>query len=415
MAALAWLSRVRLVSLCCAKAELMNRRIFLMASGATALAQTPNNRVNLGLIGSGGRGRRVMSEFKRDPGLNVHAVCDVYEPNLERGLSEAGSGAKAYRNYKQLLEDPDIDAVLIASPEHWHHQMTLDAMAAGKDVYVEKPLCHTPEEGKELVEAARKSKQIIQVGMQRRSYNLYQEARDLRRRGRIGTVRMVRTFWLNNRSGVRDAKFEGPLDWKQWIGPAADRDVPKSRDAVHFFNWRHLSAYAGGIVIDQGAHIYDSIHMIMDAGYPTAVNASAGKARVVGNDMPQSVVVIAEYPEDFLAVFTINYHAMKYEQRADQLNAYDGDLARMDIGREFLRIYDKDAPHKPAMSKEQPGGFNQATIDHVANFLDSVSTRKQPNAPIEKGFQAALILQLANRSLETGRKVTWDAKRLEAG
>ena len=391
----------------------MNRRLFLMASATGALAQSPNKRVNLGLVGAGGRGRRVMSEFKRDSDLNVQSVCDVYEPNLERGLSEAGSETKAYRNYKQLLEDPDVDAVLIATPEHWHHRMTLDAIAAGKDVYVEKPLCHTPEEGKEIVEAVGRSKQIVQVGMQRRSYNLYQEARDLRRRGRIGDVRMVRTYWLNNRPSIREGKFEGALDWEQWRGPSGERGAPTSRDAVHFFNWRHLSTYSGGIVIDQGAHIYDSIHMIMDAGYPTAVNASAGPARVEGNDMPQSVVVVAEYPEDFLAVFTINYHAMQYERRADQLNSYDGDLARMDIGREFLRIYDRHAPHKPVFAKEQPGGFNQATIDHVANFLDSVRTRKQPNAPVEKGFQAALILQLANRSIETGRKMRWDAERLE--
>lgn len=392
----------------------MDRRIFLMASSAAAMAQTPSDRIRLGLIGAGGRGRRVTSEFKRDGNLEVAAACDVYEPNLERGLSELGPGLKSYRDYRKLLDDPDIDVVLIATPEHWHHRMTLDAMAAGKDVYVEKPLCHTPEEGKELVEAQRKSDRIVQVGMQRRSYNLYQEARDLRREGRIGTCRMVRTYWLNHRLTATARAFEGSLDWEQWLGPAAERLSSNEPDPTMFFNWRHVSAFAGGIVIDQGAHIYDSIHMIMDAGYPTAVNASACKGHVEGVDQPESVVVIAEYPEDFLAVFTINYAAMRYEQRADQLNAYDGDLARMDIGREFLRIYDRDAPQTAAVAKEQPGGFAQATIDHVANFLDCVRTRKTPNAPMEKGFQAALILQLANLSIEQGRKIRWDAEKLEA-
>jgi len=199
----------------------INRRIFLLSSTtAAALAQSPSDRVTLGLIGAGGRGRRVMTEFKRDPDLKVHAVCDVYEPNLESGLSAAGPGTKAYRNYKQLLDDKDIDAVLIATPEHWHHRMTLDAMAAGKDVYVEKPLCHTPEQGRELVEAQRNSDRVVQVGMQRRSYNLYQEARDLRREGRLGTVRMVRTYWLNSRTVPRRAEFKGPIDWDQWVGPA---------------------------------------------------------------------------------------------------------------------------------------------------------------------------------------------------
>jgi predicted dehydrogenase len=181
----------------------MNRRIFLMASSSAAMAQSPAKRLNFGLIGAGGRGRNVMLQFKEDPGVNIAAVCDVYEPNLERSLSAAGGGAKAYRNYKQLLDDKEIDIVLIASPEHWHHRMVLDALAAGKDIYIEKPLCHSPEEGKELVEAQRNSKQIVQVGMQRRSYKLYQEARDLRRAGRMGTVRMVRSYWLNTQSKSR--------------------------------------------------------------------------------------------------------------------------------------------------------------------------------------------------------------------
>lgn len=349
-----------------------------------------------------------MTEFQRHPDLQVHAVCDVYEPNLERGLSEAGRGVKAYRNYKQLLDDKDIDVVLIATPEHWHHRMTLDAMAAGKDVYVEKPLCHTPREGRELVEAQRESDRIVQVGMQRRSYNLYLEARDLRRAGRLGAVRMVRTYWLNSRTAPRRTPFAGPIDWEQWLGPAPK--VPK--DALRFFNWRSIADYSGGIVQDQGAHIYDSIHMIMDAGYPKTVNASALKPHVEGMDQPESVVVIAEYPEDFMAIFTINYNAMVYDRRADQLNAYDGDRARMDIGREFLRVYDRESPDRASIEKEQPGGFNQATIDHVMNFLECVRSRAVPHAPIEKGFQAALILQLANISIRQGRKVNWNAETL---
>ena len=161
----------------------MNRRVFLIASSSAALAQTPSEKLNLGLIGAGGRGRRVMTHFKENPAVRAHAVCDIYEPNLERGLSAAGPGTKAYRDYKELLADTDIDIVLIASPEHWHHQMVLDALAAGKDVYVEKPLCHTPEEGVEMIRAEKGSGRIVQVGMQRRSYNLYHEARELREAG----------------------------------------------------------------------------------------------------------------------------------------------------------------------------------------------------------------------------------------
>ena len=389
----------------------MNRRLFLMASGGAALAQSPADRISLGVIGLGGRGRNVALEFRKDPALAVRALCDVYEPRLEAALSQFGPGVAAYRDYRRLLDDPEVDVVLIATPEHWHHRMTLDALAAGKDIYVEKPLCHTPEEGKELVEAVRASDRIVQVGMQRRSYDLYQQARDLRRQGRLGTVRMVRSYWLNHMLEPRRQRFEGAIDWPQWLGPAAGAAAP---NPLHFFNWRHLSRYAGGIVIDQGAHIYDAIHMILDLGYPSAVNASACSGHVEGVDQPESVVVVAEYPEEVLAVFTINYAAMKYPPPIDQLNSYDGDAARMDVGREFVRIYDQADPATPAVAREDPGGFGSATTAHVANFLECVRTRQEPTAPIEKGFQAALVLQLANRSLEQGRRIRWDRERLTA-
>ncbi len=387
----------------------MDRRLFLMASSNAALAASPADQMRVALIGSGGRGRSVMGRFRRHTDITIAGVCDVYEPNLERGLADAGGGARAYRNYAQLLDNKEIDVVIIASPEHWHHRMLLDAIAAGKDVYIEKPLCHTPEEGAEMVQAVRASDRIVQVGMQRRSHGLYHQARDLRRRGVLGAVRMVRTYWLNTGLTPPKRKFEGPLDWEQWQGPAKTR-VPK--DPAIFFDWRTRSDYAGGIVIDQGAHIFDSIHMIMDAGYPTAVNASAGRVHKPGADTPESVVVAAEYPEDFVAVFTINYAAMRYTKGLDQLNAYDGDLARMDLGREFLKIYPGEDPLKPSLEENQPGGFSQATTDHVNNFIDAVRSRKQPSAPIEIGFQAALILQLGNLSLQHGKRIGWNPQKM---
>src|ERR1700704_257662 len=177
----------------------LDRRTFMFAGGGALVTQAaPSDRIVLGVIGSGGRGTFVMTVFQKDSAVSVGAICDVYEPNLEKGLSTAskgGSHPKAYRNYKQLLADKDVQAVLIATPEHWHHQMVLDALAAGKDVYVEKPLCQTPEQGKELVEAEKKSKNIVQVGMQRRSYDLYLDARKIVAAGTLGNIRMVRGWW----------------------------------------------------------------------------------------------------------------------------------------------------------------------------------------------------------------------------
>ncbi len=389
----------------------MNRRMFILAgSSMLAVQAAPSDQVNLGVIGAGSRGTFVMGVFQKDPTLRVGAICDVYEPNLERGLSTAskvdGNHPKQYRNYKELLADKDIQAVLIATPEHWHTQMVLDALAAGKDVYVEKPLCQTPEEGVRLVDAEKKSKNIIQVGMQRRSYDLYLEGRDIVKSGKLGNVRMVRSWWLNNYLGSEPAtKLEGKLDWEQWQGPATRRPF----DANRFRNWRLYSDYAGGIVADQGAHVFDGIHLLMSAGYPVAVNASAGKVHKKGVDTPESVVAIAEYAEDFIGVFSINYAAMQYKSRNDQLNQLDGDAARMDIGREDLKVFMKGAEEEPAAVGHSPKGFGYATDLHVQNFLECVRTRKTPTAPMHVAFQAALVVQMANMSLKQGRRMRWNA------
>jgi predicted dehydrogenase len=391
------------------------RRTFLVsATGAFAAhAAAPSDQVMLGVIGSGGRGTFVMTVFQKDPALRVSAICDVYEPNLENAISQAsktpGTHPKVYRNYRELLADRDVQAVLIATPEHWHYQMVLDALAAGKDVYVEKPLCQTPEQGVALVEAERKTKQIVQVGMQRRSYDLYKDGREIVAGGKLGAVRMVRTWWLNNYLGSAPAtKLAGPLDWEQWQGPAPRRALDPDR----FRNWRLYSDYAGGIVADQGAHIFDGIQMLMGAGFPAAVTAAAGKPHKQGVDQPESVVAIAEYPEDFVGVFTVNYAAMPYKSRNDQLNQLDGDQGRMDIGREELKVFLKGAEEQAAIEKKSEKGFGWATDLHVQNFLECVRTRKTPTAPMKLAFQAALVVQMANLSLKQGRRMRWTGDKV---
>ena len=393
------------------------RRTFVLTgAGAGALAAwaiPPSDQIALGVIGSGSRGTFVMGVFQKDPALKVEAICDVYEPNLENAVSTAakipGTHPKVYRNYKELLADKDVQAVLIATPEHWHYQMVLDALAAGKDVYVEKPLCQTPEQGIAMIEAERNSKQIVQVGMQRRSYDLYHEGRAIVASGKLGNVRMVRSWWLNNYVNSQPAtKLAGPLDWEQWQGPATRHAL----DADRFRNWRFYSDYAGGIVADQGAHVFDGIHMLMSAGFPSAVTAAANKPHKAGVDQPESVVVIAEYPEDFLGIFTVNYAAMQYQSRNDQLNQLDGNLARMDIGREELKVFLKGSEDRPAIEKKSEKGFGWATDLHVQNFLQCVRTRQTPTAPMRLAFQAALVVQLANLSLKNGRKMRWSGSKV---
>jgi predicted dehydrogenase len=388
----------------------MKRRTFLLGGSGLLITAAPSDQLVLGVIGSGGRGTAVMKVFQSHAEVKVGAICDVYEPNLEHAISVAmkdGSQPKAYRNYKDLLADKDIQAVLIATPEHWHFQMVIDAIAAGKDIYVEKPLCRTPEEGVALIQAEKTSKCVIQVGMQRRSYDLYLTARKVVASGTLGQVRMVRSWWLNNSlQAKRVITLEGKLDWEQWQGPAERRAFDPNR----FRNWREYSEYSGGIVADQGAHVFDGIHLLMNATYPLAVNSSAGRVHKERVDTPESVAVIAEYPEDFLAVFTINYAAMRYNPRNDQLNQLDGDQARLDIGREDFKIYRQGAEERPELTQHSERGFGYATDLHVANFLECVKTRQTPTAPMRLGFQAALVVQMANMALKQGRRLRWNAK-----
>jgi predicted dehydrogenase len=217
---------------------------------------------------------------------------------------------------------------------------------------------------------------------------------------------MVRGWWLNNYlNNPRTEKLGGPLDWEQWQGPIANK---RPLDPDVFKNWRNYAEYAGGIIADQGAHVFDGIHLLMSASYPLAVTAAAGKPHRPGFDTPESVVVTAEYPEDFIGVFTLNYAAMKYMSRNDQMNHLDGDKARMDIGRETCRVYRAGEEETVAVEKRSEKGFGWATDLHVQNFLECVRTRKRPTAPMALGFQAALVVQLANLSLKHGRRVRWN-------
>ena len=389
---------------------MLNRRTFLASTaGLSVLSAAPSDTVRLGVIGTGGRGTFVMAAFQRNPAVRVVAVCDVYEPNLERGIAAAstnGQKPRACRRYAELLNDKDVDAVLIATPEHWHYQMVVDALAAGKDIYVEKPLCHTPEQGAKLVAAEKASKQIVQCGMQRRSYDLFLNAKQIMDSGAPGKVRMVRSWWVNNYLGSEKVtKLDGKLDWDQWQGPAPERPFDPDR----FRNWRYYSDYACGIVADQGAHVFDGIHMLMGSGPPLSVTASAGKPHRPEFDTPESVTVAARYPEDYLAVFTINYAGMKYKPQHDQLNQFDGDEARLDVGREDLSLYLQGSDEKPSQTYKSERGFGYATDLHVANFVDSIRSRKKTTAPMALGFQATLVVQMANLSLKHGREIRWDS------
>jgi len=392
----------------------MQRRTFLAVTAASTPILGANEQIRIGVIGSGGRGRLLTSEFK-EIGAGMVAVCDVYEPNLQAGLKVASTGAKPYGNYKRLLEDKSIDAVIIATPDHWHARMAIDAVEAGKDVYVEKPMAHTIGEGFRLIEAVRRTRRVLQVGTQRRSFDLFQEAKRVMDSGEVGDVRLVNSWWLNHAGALRQRKLEGKLDWQQWLGSAPKREL----DPLRFFNWYWFWDYSGGLMVGQAAHVIDAIHWLMNSSHPAAVTCSAGRANLDGAEVPETTTMAIEYPENYLAVFTLGYKAMRYNLFNDQLKQFHGSKARFDVGRESYALYPQSSAleMKPTLEVKRPSSFGPATRAHIRNFLDCIRSRKDPNATVEMGQSTSIVLCMAMDSLRKGRRLRWNqaARRVEVG
>ena len=379
-----------------------------LTSAAAAAAQAAGDRIRAGIIGAGGRGQYHVAQFK-EVGAEMAAVCDVYEANLQAGLKAASTGAKGYTNYKKMLEDKSLDAVVIATPDHWHAQMTIDAVEAGKDVYVEKPMVHKIEEGFRVIEAVRRTKRVVQVGMQRRSYDVFQEAKQIVDSGVLGEVRLVNSWWLNYQAGLRQNALKGNLDWRQWLGSAPKHEM----DPLRFFNWYYFWDYSGGLMVGQAAHVIDAIHWMMNSKFPIAVTCTGGRTNLEGAEVPDTTSMAIEYPENYLAVFTLGYKAMRYHFSNDQLKQFHGSKARFDVGREGYALYPQstELDMKPSKVVRRPGTFEPATRAHIRNFLECIRTRRDPNATVEMGQSTAVVLCMAMEALRKGRRMRWDAAR----
>ncbi len=362
----------------------------------------------VGVIGAGGRGRFLIEQFK-EVGATIAAVCDVYEPNLQRGIAAASTGASSFADYRKLLEDRSLEAVVIATPDHWHARMAIDAVEAGKDVYLEKPLAHSIDDGFALTSAVRRTRRILQVGTQRRSSELFHRARQYAAPAELGDVRLVTSLWLNRQSGLSRQALEGRLDWKQWLGSAPERPV----DATRFFNWYYFWDYSGGLLVGQAAHIVDAIQWYMNSREPSAVTCTGGRVNLEGAEVPETASLAIEYPENYLATFTIGYQAMRYHPYNDQLIQFHGSKARLDLGRErYALIKASEAIDlKPSVEVSEPGSFGPATRAHIRNFLECIRTREEPNAPVEAGQATNIVLCMALESLHTGKRLRWNAQR----
>ncbi|MBM3763563.1 MAG: Gfo/Idh/MocA family oxidoreductase [Acidobacteria bacterium] len=384
----------------------MDRRTLLAGAASYQRILGANDRPMLGWIGAGGRGRFLAGEFK-EIGFPIPAVCDVYQPNLEAGLKLASPGAKGFQDYRRLLDDKSIDAVVVATPDHWHAPMVIDAVNAGKDVYVEKPLCHTIEEGYRMVDAVRANKRVLQVGTQRRSSPIFIEAKSVIDSGVLGDVRLVTSWWLNHQASLNPAQLQGDLDWKAWLGSAPDRPV----DAQRFFNWYYYYDYSGGLIIGQAAHIFDAIQWFMNSKAPLAVTTAGGQLNLKGAEIPDTATVVLEFADNYMANFTLGYKAMRYHSSQDQMKQFHGNKARLDVNREgWWLVPESTTPElKPSRQHVEPGNFARATRDHIRNFLDCIRSRKDPNATVENGLSTAIALVMTMESLRQGRRVRFDA------
>jgi predicted dehydrogenase len=377
-----------------------------MTAAASMRVAGANNRVRAGLIGSGLRGQYLTGKFV-EFGAEVAAVCDVYQPNLAAGLGKAQPGATGYTDYRKMLEDKSLDAVIIATPAHWHAAMLIAAVEAGKDVYQEKPMALRVADSQRMVEAARSHRRVVQVGTQRRSNPLFEEAAAILQSGAAGEVRLVNAWWYNTRKAVDSRPLEGKLDWDMWLGPAPKRPF----DPARFRDWQYFDDYAGGLMCEQGAHIIDAIQMLMKSTFPVAVTCAAGRPAVEGAEFPETTVLSVQFPENYLAVFTCGYKAMRYAFSLDQMKQFNGSLARFDVSREAYALYPQteSVEMPPSRRKQALGSFERSSGAHVSNFLDCVRSRQDPHATVEMGMYTSIVLSMALESLRTGRRIRWDA------
>jgi predicted dehydrogenase len=374
---------------------------------APASAVGANDRVRVGVIGTGGRARGLMRNLKELPGQEIVAVSDVYEPRmLEAAEITAGKAVKV-ADYRRILDDKDVDAVLIGAPDHWHKAMTLEALAAGKDIYLEKPVSHSLEEGEEMVNAVEASKQVVQTGTQQRSWDHWILGKQIVDSGKLGRVTFVNTYWYQLATDAPLPVVDvAKLDWKRWLGPAPDQPF----DAERFLRWRHFKHFGGGMLTDLLTHWIDVVHWYMGVEAPITASTVARSYRMKSWEWPDAVTATLEYPSDFMVTHTGSYGSSIDDGGLE----FRGDLATLKIDRERLLVF-KDGP-RPSGWRNTPEpeihvrSLGDGSISHLRNWLDCIRSRRTPNASMRVGHQAVRAAHIANAAMTLGAPVRYDAK-----
>jgi len=396
----------------------ITRRQFLKKAGATAAAAAvvgpmflpqgaigANDRIVMGIIGCGGMGSADLQYFRANPEVEFAAVCDVDHNRLEEAVDKAGGKATPYSDFRKLLERKDIDAVIVATPDHWHALPTILACETGKDVYVEKPLATSIGEGRAMVNAARRYGRVVQTGTQQRSGAHFQRAVELVRSGHIGKVTLCRAWNVDNElpDGIGNPPDCSPppeLDYDMWLGPAPERPYNPNRSHYHF---RFFWDYAGGKITDWGTHLIDILHWGMGVDAPLAVSASGGKYVIPDN---------RETPDTMEAVFDCPGFTLVYSYRGANGYPMDGhDYGMQFHGTKGTLFIDRSGfkvtPDEDQCEAISSGGSPQ-NEPNVRNFLDCVKSRARPTCDVEITHRSTTASHLGNIALLTGRKIHWD-------
>ncbi len=415
----------------------VTRRDFSKVAGlATALSYSrifgANDRIRMGYIGLGNRGDQVHDAFLEHGDAQTVAICDLRGDYLDLAAKKSRGTPRRYADYKKLLEDKDVDSVVIATPDHWHALMFVDACAAGKDVYVEKPLSLTVAEGRKMVETADRTKRVVQVGIQRRSAKSLQEAAEFVRSGGIGHVTVAKGYHLQNEwpNGIGNAPDSAPPNekiWDQWLGPAPK--VPYNKNRM-FYDFRWFYSYSGGQVTNFGVHYMDMLRWCLGKDAPRAVTVMGGKYAVKDNrEIPDTLEALWEFDGPSLMVFsqynansaggnsqgsemelrgtkgTMYLHSNRWEVVPEKVTEANVP-ARTPVDRVTEKGY--GASKKAVIEPKSARGIAD-TAFHTRNFLDCVKTRAKCNCDVLTGHQSTAATLIANVAYKTKSYLEWDS------
>ncbi len=441
----------------------MSRREFMRRTGvgsaATVIAlnnraeglepqQSPSvsDRITVGVIGTGARSQELMQAIMEIPGTQIVAACDAYQGRLTRTQERTKGSAKIYKDYREILADKSIDTVVVATPDHWHKTQVVEALQAGKDVYCEKPLTFTVEEGNEIIAAVKKTGRILQVGSQGMSSMIQRKAREIIASGKLGQVTLLRAFYnRNTASGAwiypipPDASPE-TVNWEMFLGPAPKRPF----DLARFFRWRCYSDYSGGIATDLFVHLCTTIHYVMGAKMPRNVVAAGALYRwKESREVPDTVNAIMEYPEGFTVSLSSTFNNQLSSEAGFQILGTEGSIIlggrRLTLVPENVRednrwiveswpkaleeAYYKDPKvreselaqtREPRIKQDQETYAEEGvdtTVLHFRNFFRAVRERQQPEEDALAGHRAASCAHLVNLSIRQKKAMAWDFHR----